>query len=115
MSRLSAFTRASRWRPVALAAATLVSLSGLTPARVAEAAGPTFVQQESAHVGGETATSVSVTLRNNVTAGNRLVVVVGVWNTTGPTASAMTDSAGNSYTEVTHQAGPNRIELSVWT
>jgi len=36
-----------------------------------------------------------------ITTGNRLVVLVGVWNNSGPTANSVTDSAGNTYVKLT--------------
>lgn len=50
-----------------------------------------------------------------VAAGDRMVVEVGVWNSSGATASAVTDSAGNTYTELTHFKASDGTELSVWT
>jgi hypothetical protein len=50
-----------------------------------------------------------------VTIGNRLLVEVGVWNSSGATASSVTDSAGNTYTELTHFKASDNTELSVWT
>jgi hypothetical protein len=70
------------------------------------------VQQVSArgHVG-----SLSVTPGSVVTSGDRMVVEVGVWNSSHATAITVTDSAGNSYTELTHFAASDGTELSVWT
>ena len=85
---------------------------GLTNASTASAASPSFVQQASArgHAG-----SLGVTPGSAVTAGDRMVVEVGVWNASGATASSVTDSAGNTYTELTHFAASDGTELSVWT
>lgn len=74
---------------------------------------PAFVQQVSAHqldVG-----SVTVTPASAVGAGNRLVVEVGVWSNSSPTANAVTDSAGDSFTEVSHFVAADGTEQSVWT
>ena len=74
---------------------------------------PTFVQQASAHrsnVG-----SVSVTPSSAVSAGNRLVVEIGVWNDAHATISSVTDSAGDIFTEVSHFAAADGTEQSVWT
>jgi len=49
-----------------------------------------------------------------VTAGNRIVVVVGVWNS-GATASGVTDTAGNVYTKVAGQVASDGTEETVWT
>jgi hypothetical protein len=84
---------------------------GLTNASAASAS-PSFVQQVSgrAHAG-----SLTVTPGSAVTAGDRMVVEVGVWNSSHTTASSVTDSAGNSYTELTHFTASDGTELSVWT
>jgi hypothetical protein len=74
---------------------------------------PTFVQQGSAHVGNSPQTTV--TLGHAVTAGDRLIVEVGVWNSSSATASSVTDSAGNTYTELTHFTASDHTEMSVWT
>ena len=86
-------------------------LPGLTPAASA-ATTPAFVQQASAR---RTATTATVTPTANVTAGNRLVVEVGVWNASRATASGVTDSAGNTYTKVTSFAATDDTEMSIWT
>ena len=96
---------------VVAAALMAVGLPGLTPAATA-ATTPTFVQQASARV---TAATATVTPTANVTAGNRLVVEVGVWNASAATASAVTDSAGNTYTKVTSFAASDDTEMSIWT
>jgi len=72
-----------------------------------------FVQQVNAHSG--SSASIAVTPTSNITTGNRLVVVVGVWNYGTPTAQAVTDSAGNTYTELLHFAAPDGTEESVWS
>ena len=77
------------------------------------AASPAFVQQVSSHA--VNVTSRAVTPSSNITAGNRLVVLVGVWNNSGPTAKSVTDSAGNTYTEVLHFKASDKSEMSVWT
>jgi hypothetical protein len=84
----------------------------LTNAPSASAAGPSFVQQVSAH---GHAGSLGVTPGSAVTAVDRMVVEVSVWNSSGATASSVTDSAGNSYTELTHFKASDGTELSVWT
>jgi hypothetical protein len=96
----------------ALAAITLAA-TGLTAASPsAAAASPSFVQQVSArgHAG-----TLGVTPGSAVTAGDRMVVEVGVWNSSSATASAVTDSAGNTYTELTHFKASDNTEMSVWT
>ena len=74
---------------------------------------PTFVQQVSSHATG--VTSRAVTPSSNITTGNRLVVLVGVWSSAGATAKTVTDSAGNTYTEVLHFKASDNTEESVWT
>ena len=74
---------------------------------------PAFIQQVASHIGG--ATSLAVTPASNISAGNRLVVVVGVWNNTAATAKSVADSAGNTYTEVLHFKASENTEMSVWT
>jgi hypothetical protein len=74
---------------------------------------PAYVQQASAH--GANKTSLAVTPTTNVTAGNRLVVLVGVWASSNTTAKSVTDSAGNTYVEVLHFTASDGTEMSVWT
>ena len=93
----------SRWRP-----AGFTSAAG-PPSRRS----PSFVQQVSAHKGN--VASLAVTPGSAVTAGDRLVVEVGVWNSSGATAGSVTDSAGNTYTELAHFKASDKTELSVWS
>jgi hypothetical protein len=72
-----------------------------------------FVQAVSAHK--MSVTSVSLTPTANVTAGDRLVVEVGIWGSPTRTAKAVTDSAGNTYTELLHFSASDKTELSVWS
>jgi hypothetical protein len=74
---------------------------------------PTFVQQGGGHAANSPQTTV--TLGHAVTAGDRLVVEVGVWNSSNATAISVTDSAGNTYTELTHFTASDHAEMSVWT
>ncbi|HEX6403789.1 MAG TPA: fibronectin type III domain-containing protein [Pseudonocardiaceae bacterium] len=106
---------------LALAAPTTVSLTNAPTSSAAtatakatatSATSPSFVQQVSAH--GHCG-SLTVTPGSAVTTGNRLVVEVGVWNASGATTSSVTDSAGNSYTELTHFTASDSTEMSVWT
>lgn len=96
----------------ALVALAALTASGLVAAPDASAAGPSFVQQVSAH---GHAGSLAVTPGSAVAAGDRLVVEVGVWNSSGGTVSGVSDSAGDSYTELTHFTGSDGTELSVWS
>jgi hypothetical protein len=74
---------------------------------------PGFVQQVGTHL--TNATSGAVTPASNITAGDRMIVLVGTWASGGPTAKSVTDSAGNTYVEVQHFTAADRTELSVWT
>ena len=58
---------------------------------------PVFVQQTSARKVGS---SLTLTPSQVVTAGDRLIVQVGVWSSANATTSAVTDSAGNTYTKL---------------
>jgi hypothetical protein len=79
----------------------------------AASSAPAFVQQVTAHAGGTTKLALAPTA--TVTAGNRLIVEVGIWNSGHATASTVTDSAGNTYTEVLHFTASDGTETSVWT
>ncbi len=74
---------------------------------------PAFVQQIATHGTGKT--SVSLTPGSPVTAGDRLVVTVGIFSSGGATAKSVTDAAGNTYTEIVHFKASDRTEESVWT
>ena len=74
---------------------------------------PAFVQQASTHVA--SAGSIAVTPSAPLGAGNRLVVEVGVWSGSNSKTSSVTDSAGDTFTEVSHFTGPDQTEQSVWT
>jgi hypothetical protein len=93
-----------------LAAAVLAAIA--LPAPAATPGVPEFVQQVSNRA---TATSLALAPTANVTAGNRLVVQVGVWGPGNPSASGVTDSAGNTYTMVKGFKASENTELSVWT
>ena len=73
---------------------------------------PTFIQQVTAH--GD-ASSLSVTPTANLTVGNRMVVLVGVWNDPAATAASVTDSAGDQYVELAHWTASEHTEMSVWS
>jgi hypothetical protein len=77
------------------------------------AAAPAFVQQVSSHGLGQT--SISVTMPANITTGNRLVVEVADWSSGHATTSSVTDSADDTFTEVTTATGSDGTQLSVWT
>src|SRR3984957_15252639 len=82
------------------------------PALPAAAATAGFVQQASAHGAGA---SLAGTTGANVTRGNRLVVEVGTWSSAGATASAVNDSLGDAFVEVTHFTAADGTEMSIWT
>jgi len=95
-----------------LLAVAAVIAAGLATAPNASAASPSFVQQVSGH---GHAGSLAVTPGSAVVAGDRMVVEVGVWSSSGATASGVTDSAGNTYTELSHFTASDGTELSVWS
>ncbi|HEX6695159.1 MAG TPA: fibronectin type III domain-containing protein, partial [Solirubrobacteraceae bacterium] len=97
--------------PALLLAAALLAAIAL-PAPAATPGVPEFVQQVNKRA---VATSVALAPTANITTGNRLVVQVGVWGTGSPSASGVTDSAGNTYTKVTGFKASDNTELSVWT
>jgi hypothetical protein len=59
--------------------------------------------------------SLAVTPTAVLGTSNRLVVEVGVWSSANATTSAVTDSAGDTFTEVSHFTGPDQTEQSIWT
>src|SRR3954452_19769741 len=99
--------------------ALVVSLAALVVAGVVAAAtqswaavAPTFVQQVTGHGAG---TTRDVTLPNNTGLGNRLIVEVGVWNSSSATISGVTDNAGDTFTKLLSFAAADHTELSVWS
>jgi hypothetical protein len=58
---------------------------------------------------------LSVTMPATVTTGNRLVVEVADWSSGHATTSSVTDSAGDTFTEVTSVTASDGTQLSVWT
>jgi hypothetical protein len=95
-----------------LGAATLVGSYAMAAPSEAAAAAPSFVQKVTARGHGS---SLGVTPGSPVTVGDRLVVEVGIWNSSKATAASVTDSAGNTYTELTHFQAADGTEMSVWT
>jgi hypothetical protein len=73
---------------------------------------PTFVQQKSAR--GVNKTSQPTTMAT-VVSGNRMIVEVGVWGSSSPTATSVSDSAGNVYTKVLGFVASDATEMTVWT
>ena len=74
---------------------------------------PAFVQRVAGHA--PAVSSLTVRPSANITAGNRLVVEVGVSSSSAATAASVTDTAGNHYTELLHYKAANNAELSVWS
>jgi galactose oxidase-like protein/fibronectin type III domain protein/Kelch motif protein len=74
---------------------------------------PAFVQQASGHSG--TAGSLSVSLKSSTLTGDRLVVETGVWSSGSATTKSVTDTAGDTFTELTHFTAGDNTEESVWT
>ncbi len=77
------------------------------------AADPAFVQQVAAH--GPNKASLAATLPAATVAGNRLVVEVGVWSNKSATASAVTDSAGDTFVKLLSFTHADHTEMSIWT
>ena len=73
---------------------------------------PTFVQQGSTQGAGTN--TRTVVLPSNLVGDDRLVVSVGTWSAGGAVTNAVTDSAGDVFTEVAHWKGSDNAELSVW-
>ncbi len=95
-----------------LVACLLLAVALASEGASADGAPPAFVQQVSVHAN---AASVKLTPTSAITAGNRIVVMVGIWNASSATAKSVTDSAGNAYTEVLHFKASDNTEQSVWT
>ena len=74
---------------------------------------PVFVQSKSAH--SLNVTSLTLTPGSAITAGNRLLVETGVWNSSGSTVSSVTDSAGNKYVELAHWKASENTEMTIWS
>src|SRR5262249_13401063 len=74
---------------------------------------PTYVQSATTH--GSGTSSRSVALPAAIATGHRIIVEVGVWSASNATTSKVTDSAGNTYTEVLHFLASDKTEQSVWT
>jgi hypothetical protein len=85
--------------------------NGVTPAQ-GSVLPPRFIQQVSARAN---AATVNLQLPGAVTAGDRLVVETGIWSGSSATAASVTDSAGNTYTELTHFKTSDNTEMSVWS
>ena len=97
----------------ALAVAALIGCCALVVSAGAASSAPAFVQQVTGH--GLNLTKLTLTPTSNVTAGDRLVVLVGVWSNGAATAKSVTDSAGNTYVELLHFTASDHTEMSVWS
>lgn len=86
---------------------------GFQLAETEAAASPAFVQQAAKHA--SSVTSIAVTPASNLGIGNRLVVEVGVWNSSGASAASVTDSAGDVFTKLLQFKAPDATEMSVWS
>ncbi len=98
---------------VALCAAAALWAGQWPSAARAGTATPTFVQAATGH--SSSVATLAVTPASPVTAGNRLVVEVGVWSEGSATAASVTDSAGNSYVELLRFKASDKTEMSIWT
>jgi hypothetical protein len=74
---------------------------------------PRFIQRVSGR--STPGTTLQLTPASNITAGNRIVVMAGVWSAGAATISGVTDAAGNTYTKVTSIVASEDTELSVWS
>jgi hypothetical protein len=78
----------------------------------AAAVTPLFVQQTSGRV---SAGSLVLTPGQVVSAGDRLIVQVGIWSSGAARAGSVKDSAGNTWTRLTSTVASDQTELSTWT
>lgn len=102
--------RRSAWT-VGAALVLLIAMAGLS-APASAAVTPAFVQQTSGRV---SAGSLTLTPTQVVSTGDRLIVQVGIWSSGSATASAVKDSAGNTWTKLTSTVASDNTQLSTWT
>ena len=76
-------------------------------------AAPRFIQRVSGR--SNNAPNLQLTPTSNITVGNRMVVMAGVWSHGAATISGVTDSAGNTWTKATSIKASEDTELSVWS
>ncbi len=76
-------------------------------------AAPRFVQRVSGR--STLGSTLQLTPASAISAGDRIVVMAGVWSSGRATISGVTDSAGNTYTRATSAVASDDTELSVWT
>ncbi|MDA0161538.1 DUF4082 domain-containing protein [Solirubrobacter ginsenosidimutans] len=74
---------------------------------------PRFIQQVSGR--NPSGSTLALTPPSAITAGDRLVVLAGVWSSGNAKISGVTDAAGNTYTKLTSIVASEATELSVWT
>ncbi len=113
MRRINGTRRFARSGVLAIAALVLAICALVVAPAGAGVSAPVFVQQAAGH--GAAVTSLAVTPGSGVTSGNRLVVVAGVWSSSGATTAHVSDSAGNTYVELLHFKASDGTEMSVWT
>jgi hypothetical protein len=76
-------------------------------------AAPKFIQGVSAR--SASGATLQLLPTANVTAGDRLVVMAGVWSAGNATISGVSDTAGNVYTRAASVTASDGTQLSVWT
>jgi hypothetical protein len=76
-------------------------------------AGPRFIQSVSGR--SPSGSTLQLTPSANITGGDRMVVMAGVWSSGNATISGVTDSAGNTWTKATSVTASDGTQLSVWT
>src|SRR5262249_10829496 len=82
-------------------------------AAVTPNAAPRFIQRVSGR--SASGSTLQLTPASAITAGNRLVVMAGVWSYGAATISRVSDSAGNTYTKATGIKATDDTEMSVWS
>ncbi len=101
--------RVTASNPAGSAAASAAS-NAVTPSSTAP---PVFVQQAGSQAA--SAKSISVQPSRSVTAGNRLVVEVAAYNSSKPSITAVTDTAGDTFTQLSSTTAPDGTVLTTWT
>ncbi len=95
--------------PAGSAAASAPS-NAVTPSATAP---PVFVQQAGAQA--SSVKSISIQSSSPVTAGNRLLVEVAAYNGSNPSVTGVTDTAGDTFTELSSTTAPDGTAMTVWT
>ena len=95
--------------PAGSAAASAPS-NAVTPSATAP---PVFVQQAGTQAA--SVKSISIQPSRPVTASNRLVVEVAAWKSSAPNVTGVTDSAGDTFTQLSSTTAPDGTVLTVWT